>query len=133
MSRRGLYIGGHTVIGPRSLGWFSKSKRKKPKGKRPLIPPNLEQIAQRERKEEEQRRTDEQRRQAKREKSERKRDEQKIAAATRVAKLAARNSPEAVAQRAQNAPIIRAKLDRRMVNVVVIHRRRRLTLNPENK
>ena len=142
MSRRGLYIGGHTVIGPGS-GWFSRTTPKKPKVIKPRRSPlTLEQIAKRQ---DEQRLVAEQRQEIKKENresqrreqqataikralkksknQERQQREQEAAAARRAAKRVARNSPQAVAKRAELAPIIRAKLERRMESVTVIRRR----------
>jgi hypothetical protein len=119
MSRRGLYIGGHTVIGPGS-GWFSGTTRKKPKATKPRRPLTPEQIAERQ---DEQRLAAEQRQEIKRKNRESQRREQQAAAARRAAKRVARNSPEAVAKRAELVPVIRAKLERRMESVTVIRRR----------
>jgi hypothetical protein len=115
MSRRGLYIGGHTVIGPGS-GWFS---HKKPKAKPPRQPLTPKQIAK---KQDDQRLAADRRQKIKRENKERQRREQEAAAARQAAKRAARNSPEAVAKRAEMAPVIRARLERRMESVTVIRR-----------
>jgi hypothetical protein len=115
MSRRGLYIGGHTVIGPGS-GWFS---HKKPKAKPPRPSLTPEQLTK---KRDEQRLAAERHQKIKRENKERQRRKQEATVARQAAKRAARNSPEAVAKRAEMVPVIRAKLERRMESVTVLRR-----------
>jgi hypothetical protein len=134
MSRRGLYIGGHTVIGPGS-GWFSGTTPKKQRAIKPRRSPlTPEQIAKRQ---DEQRLSVERRRESqlreqqaaatkreikKKENLERQQREQEAAAARRAARRAAYNLPQAVANRAELAHVISTKLARRMENVTVIRR-----------
>lgn len=144
MSRRprGAYIGGHTIIGPGS-GWFSKSGHKKSKlikpwKSKPIKPTKTltpKQIADRDTQKKERQAAltlrragpldgaPEQQRQAKkRDAQERLRLEREAAAQRKSAKIAAQNTPEATAERAEKAAAVRVRLARRMEGVAVIRR-----------
>jgi hypothetical protein len=130
MSRRprGAYIGGHTIIGPGS-GWFSKSKPKKSKPIKPPKPLTPEQIAKKGEEEKERYAAEQQRQSKKRGAQERSRLEREAAAERKRAKIAAQNTPEAIAKRAEKASVVRLRLERRMESVTVI--RRQLSTTPK--
>jgi len=108
MSRRGSYIGGHTVIGPGS-NWFSKKK-----------PVTLEQKAKQERAKERERAALELRREENKKKRERAEREREAARARKAAKIAARNTPEARAERALQAAAKRAEQEAKMAKITVV-------------
>jgi hypothetical protein len=123
MSRRprGAYIGGHTIIGPGS-GWFSKSEPKKSTPIKATTPLTPRQIAKKEKKKIERQAAEQQR---KRDAQERLRVEREAAAERKRAKIAAQNTPEAIAQRAEKASAVRVRLERRMEGVTVVRRQLR--------
>jgi hypothetical protein len=120
MSRRGSYIGGHTVIGP-SSGWFSKPriKRKKTGVEKSAIT-NAER----------QKRQEIRLKEKKKRKEKARREQQLISAeraaklaASKAARLAAWNSPEERALREQKAAERRAALELKMSKIIVQRRR----------